>query len=234
MAPTWESCSARGRGDRPVGVDSGAGPPRRPSGSRGCSGSSDDRVGGRPLAPHVHLGSKPGCGCGLFCRRRAHDAADPLHRLRPLRDHRASVWRFGRRVGGVSGTPRSSRATGLAPSPRGDCPSGPLRLPVNGVRDGATSAVRRRPTLRVQARTPDFRADQKRLWRSTGGSVKRSGAQVMHPPATAHTDGPARSAGRRHRHQHAANNTSGADRTGAEAGPEVSAGISLLLTTSLL
>jgi hypothetical protein len=44
-----------------------------------------------------------------------------LRRLPPLRDHRASVWRFGRRVSRPSGTPRCSRATGLAPSPRGDC-----------------------------------------------------------------------------------------------------------------
>jgi hypothetical protein len=81
-------------------------------------------------AHHVHLGSKPECGCGLLCGRRPHEAADLLRQLRPSRDHRAAVWRFGRGVSGPAGTPRCSRATGLAPSPRGDLtclPASPAR-----------------------------------------------------------------------------------------------------------
>jgi hypothetical protein len=71
-------------------------------------GPSDVRVGRRLLAPDLHLGSKPECGCGLLCGRRPHEPSDPL---RQLRDHLPSVGRFGRRVSGASGTPRCGRPT---------------------------------------------------------------------------------------------------------------------------
>jgi hypothetical protein len=71
-----------------------------------------------------------------------------------------------------------------------------------------------------------------------GGLSEAQGAPVMHPPAAAHTDAPARSAGQRHRHQDAASSTSAAESTGVKPGSGVSAGVSagvsLPLTTSLL
>jgi len=79
------------------------------------------------------------------------DAADPLRPLRRLRDQLASVCVSGVESAGLEELLGAVGRPGLHPHRGAIVLFGPLRVPVNGLRHGATRAIRRRPTLRMQS-----------------------------------------------------------------------------------
>jgi hypothetical protein len=148
----------------------------------------------------------------------------------------AGVRCFERRSadGGCCGRARR----GIASSTWGAC--GWCRWHLGALRSLTSSAEQKVQSPRGEGASPDARLQggtEAHLTRR-GGSAKHRGAQATRPPATAHIDAPARSAGQRHRHRHAASSTSAAKSTSVKAGlglsVGVSAGVSLLLTASLL